>query len=140
MGDLGLAAGVGRGAARRAVVSIVAFWLLGGLGSLNPWGLGFVPVLVALPCGFVFFYTVSEIAAEGTAWRPLDYWNIPGFGKAPPAEKRKASNALFRRSWWARIVNSAAWPPALVWSVLVAALAVAVLGIWQRFEPLFRNT
>jgi hypothetical protein len=129
MGEVEVVAGVERRRCRRAVVSIVGFWLLGALGSLAPWGFGFIPVLGGLACGLVFFHTQSELAAEGTVWRPLDFWNLPGYGKAPVAEKLRVTNALLRPSWWARVVNSTAWPRALVWSVLAVSLAVALLAV-----------
>ena len=48
-------------------------------------------ILIAMAMGFVFFYTVSQVAAEGTEFRPLDYWNVPWGGRAPRREKRRTT-------------------------------------------------
>ncbi len=69
-------------------------------------------------------------------------------------QRRAGRRGTFARSWWSAasggdaggdagedaVVNSTAWSRALVWPVLTTSLAVALFGIWQRFEPLLRNT
>ena len=39
--------------------------------------------VIALAIGFAFFYTVSQVAAAGTEYRPFDYWHVPWGGRAP---------------------------------------------------------
>lgn len=124
--------------ARRAVLSIVGFWGLGAVSAqIFSSPAGIIPHLGAIACGFVFFSTISQIAAEGTDLRPFDVWHgIPGYGKASPSKRRALSGAFLRPRWWRRVVTATGWPPALVVVLLVVAFAAAIVSVATLFIPL----
>ena len=71
-------------------------------------------IVIAIVVGFVVFYTVSQVAAEGTEFRPFDYWNVPWGGRAPLREKHMVTLNLLSRTWWTEVVDATGWPLSLI--------------------------
>lgn len=114
--------------ARRLVVSITGFWTLGAGIPFLPSPIIVVGIVIALAIGFAFFYTVSQVAAEGTEFRPIDYWHVPWRGRAPLREKQAMTLNLLSPKWWTNVVAATGWPPTAVWFALGGSLVASVLG------------
>jgi hypothetical protein len=89
------------------VVGIAGFWAVSALAAQLPPALRFVVTIAALACGFVFFYTASQVAAEGTGYGPLDFWHgVPGQSRVPAkAGSGWGSSCSGRRG------GRPSWPP-----------------------------
>jgi hypothetical protein len=112
------------------VLTSAGYWWGFALGQLVS---GLVDVVVtgaAVVSLLVFFYTASEVAAEGTDLHPLDFWHgVPGRSKATADENWRANTDLLRPSWWTRVVAATGWPRALVWLFLAVSLACPLLSL-----------
>jgi len=116
------------GRARRLVVSITGFWALSATMAVVSWLVMVAIVVVASAMGFIFFATVSQVAAEGTGYRALDFWNVPWVSRAPARDKWTMMLNLLRPSWWVGVVAATDWAPSVVWLVLGASLLASVVS------------
>lgn len=128
--EAGTAVAPEQAVARRAVAAIVGFWALGGVAALvsqqGPIGIG--ATFVGMACGFVFFYSLTEIAAAESGRRLWDYWNR----RLPAAERRELRKSLLSTRRWGSIVRATGWPPKLVVAVLGSSLAFALGSLAAR--------
>lgn len=114
--------------ARRVDVSITGFWTLGAATPFLPAPIMVVGVVIAIAIGFTFFYTVSQVAAEGTEFRPFDFWHVPWGGRAPVREKRTMTLNLLSPTWWTKVVDATGWPSTAVWFALGGTLLASLFG------------